>query len=777
LEVQEAVRRSLGGKPMQAFSIDVDDDDEQQALAWAMKESLKSSSRSNRRLKSCKAAVKEKLKRLRQKADDDMDAMALDDTSEEEADDLGDEYDEGRKAATSILETAEQLSAQVLKAMSGWSAQNDKDSSQQGSTPQGIIVDGALSLSSSAAREGRESNTSAVPSQNAQNRWISQAVMRKICPKVKLSDYQLVGVNWLSLLHGMKCSIEGRQDTNVNGILADEMGLGKTVQTITFLAWLKQHHATVDLDSDDESCAPMDVKLPHLIVVPVSVLDNWMREFDTFCPDLKVIKFHGTVKERQELRQTLRPYIPDGVYKGQCIDAIVCPVTYFQKEKSDERSFLMKFKYDYLVCDEAHLLKNAQSSRYKSMNRVKTRHRLLLTGTPVQNSPQELLNMLCFLMPLFSRAKAADSFDEESRDITASEEMLKHFVDQQSEGSGDDAAAYRKLKHLFAPFVLRRKKAEVLAQLIPAKRRVLELVHLDPGARAVYDSMIEAHVKKNGSKVTAAVGEHLFTNLRKAAHHPLMLRTRHTSKQEIDHLVDCFHRFGAFKGDGSTRKRIGEEVSKFSDFEIHLTALELIQENEHRRPELGRYVLDQDALFSSAKCTRLRALLPSLIKDGHRILIFSVWTTCLDLLSCLLESIDVSYMRMDGACPSDTRQDLIDRFNQDESISVFLLSTKACGVGINLTAADTCIMHDLDFNPFNDLQAEDRCHRIGQKKQVTVYKLVTKDTVDEDIYRMQERKSKMNAAIMDSRGAQKERKEMMQSALQHYQTNGKRNHG
>ena len=99
-----------------------------------------------------------------------------------------------------------------------------------------------------------------------------------------------------------------------------------------------------------------------------------------------------------------------------------------------------------------------------------------------------------------------------------------------------------------------------------------------------------------------------------------------------------------------------------------------------------------------------------------------------------MEHLGIQFQRMDGSCPSDERQRLIDRFNNDKSYSVFLLSTKACGLGINLTSADTCIIHDLDFNPFNDLQAEDRCHRIGQKKPVTVYKLIAKDSVDEDIY-------------------------------------------
>jgi SWI/SNF-related matrix-associated actin-dependent regulator 1 of chromatin subfamily A len=205
-----------------------------------------------------------------------------------------------------------------------------------------------------------------------------------------------------------------------------------------------------------------------------------------------------------------------------------------------------------------------------------------------------------------------------------------------------------------------------------------------------------------------------------------MLRTRYKLPKEKEHLADTFYRYGAFSGEGCTKLKVAEELEAFNDFNIHLTALELIHDNELRRPDLGRYVLDEEALFSSAKFVRLRKLLPELIADGHRILIFSVWTTCLDLLSCLLEQLGLDYLRMDGSTPVGDRQNLIDKYNGDTTIPIFLLSTKACGLGINLTAADTCIMHDLDFNPFNDLQAEDRCHRIGQKKPVPVYKLVSR---------------------------------------------------
>jgi SWI/SNF-related matrix-associated actin-dependent regulator 1 of chromatin subfamily A len=545
------------------------------------------------------------------------------------------------------------------------------------------------------------------------------------------------------------------------------------VQTIAFLSWLKHTNqkrepeagesidkAVMLDDDDDDSVAVVNGSGngdgPHLVIAPASVLSNWAREFENFAPHLNVIKYHGSQADRREQQEQLRPHLAGreasrrhlGV---EPIDVILAPITYFQKEKSDDRSFLRKFNYDYLVVDEAHVLKNPSGIRYKSLDRFSTKHRLLLTGTPVQNSPKELMSLLCFLMPLFSRKSAAFD-DNDQNDGGAS--MLQHFVDLEGGKGYTDKTVFKKLKQLFAPFVLRRSKDDVLSQILPAKERKVEFVELDSVGRNTYDSILAKHIKdkKNGKTVT----EHLFTQLRKAANHPLMLRTRYKLPAEKEHLAHNFYRYGAFSGEGCTKLKVAEELEGFNDFSIHLTALELISQNELLRPDLGRYVLDEEALFSSAKFVRLRKLLPELIADGHRILIFSVWTTCLDLLSCLLEQLDLGYLRMDGSTPVGDRQNLIDKYNGDTTIPIFLLSTKACGLGINLTAADTCIMHDLDFNPFNDLQAEDRCHRIGQKKPVTVFKLVSKETVDEDIYGMQQRKAMMNAAIMDNGSTAKE---------------------
>jgi SWI/SNF-related matrix-associated actin-dependent regulator of chromatin subfamily A containing DEAD/H box 1 len=192
-----------------------------------------------------------------------------------------------------------------------------------------------------------------------------------------------------------------------------------------------------------------------------------------------------------------------------------------------------------------------------------------------------------------------------------------------------------------------------------------------------------------------------------------------------------------------------QEIETFSDYDLHQLCLQY-------EGSLGKYSLAAETLYDSPKMNYLRDLLPRLQHEGHRMLLFSQWTRLLDLLEILLNDMEMPFLRLDGSTPIAERQDLIDQFSREDAIPVFLLSTKAGGLGINLTAADTVILHDLDFNPENDKQAEDRCHRIGQTKPVTIYRLVCKDTVDEDIYDMGERKRQLSQAVLsDHRSPQK----------------------
>eukprot|EP01038_Epipyxis_sp_PR26KG_P005994 gene5994-8252_t len=657
--------------------------------------------------------------------------------------------------------------------------------------------------------------------------------IQEICPDLVLKNYQLVGVNWLKLLH----------ENKVNGVLADDMGLGKTVQTIAFLAWLRLYSSITGKVNNK----------PHFIVVPASTLANWDNEIVKFCPSFVVLKYHGNQQERRDMRKLLKKSIDRGE-----VDIILSTYTLFERESGKEdRSFLCSLSFNYLVLDEAHCIKNANSSRYSNMNNLKTKHRLLLSGTPVQNNISELLALLSFLMPKV--------FGQHNCHIlmTAFDWMKGGSVNNHN--NSDDSTTLAQLRNMLSPFVLRRLKVDVLNQLTQKESNVLKLKMTD-FQNSVYNSIIMnragkkstinktksnediidlvevsdndnnnhkslKNVSKNSSndnmvidlvspivdfkssksllelmpsdddesyqkpktlkkvpltktknrtkenddnnnnddennnfeivnlisshekielnqdeitnvfrKLNATDARHLFTALRKAANHPLLLRVRYQDEVVLNKIAHVAY-FNGYFGNQCNLDRARAELDTMSDFDIHRLCLEYYE-------ELGQYELNASVLYDSPKMQELKRLLPELMAQDHRMLIFSQWTKLLDLLEVLLHEMKIKFLRIDGSTPVGDRQDLIDEYSNDSTIPVFLLSTKAGGLGINLTSADTVIMHDLDFNPENDKQAEDRCHRIGQEKPVTVYKLVVDDSVDESIYDVGEQKKQLSEAIL-----------------------------
>lgn len=301
------------------------------------------------------------------------------------------------------------------------------------------------------------------------------------------------------------------------------------------------------------------------------------------------------------------------------------------------------------------------------------------------------MSLLCFLMPLFDGkvSKRKSRYDNDSDDENdGGQRMLYYFVHLEG-ASGDDAKAYRKLKQLFAPFVLRRKKEDVLGQILPPKTRRVDIVPMDESTQAAYDAIISSHVKARADKgsdvVTsdAASQKHLFTTLRKAANHPLLLRNRFKSEEDKNKLAHLAMNYGWFGNDAScTLRLVRDELEKYSDYEIHCAAIQMIEDNPQRKEHLEKFTLMEDDLFCSPKFVRLRSILPELIGKGHRILIFSQWTKVLDLMGHLLDSLQLSnHLRLDGQTAVSERQDLIDKFTNDPSIKVFLLSTRAGGLG------------------------------------------------------------------------------------------------
>ncbi|XP_010270758.1 PREDICTED: protein CHROMATIN REMODELING 19 [Nelumbo nucifera] len=526
-----------------------------------------------------------------------------------------------------------------------------------------------------------------------------------------LKPYQLVGVNFLLLLH----------KKNIGGaILADEMGLGKTIQAITYLMLLKY------LDNDPG---------PHLIVCPASVLENWERELKRWCPSFSVLQYHGAGRAAysRELSSLSKAGLPPP------FNVLLVCYSLFERhsvQQKDDRKILKRWRWSCILMDEAHALKDKNSYRWKNLMSVaqNANQRLMLTGTPLQNDLHELWSLLEFMMP----------------DIFATGDVdLKKLL------NAEDTDLIARVKSILGPFILRRLKSDVMQQLVPKIQRV-EYVSMEKQQDDAYKEAIEEYRAASRARIgklsevasNSIVGvlprrqiSNYFVQLRKIANHPLLVR-RIYSDEDVCRFAKVLYPKGIF-GFECTLDKVICELKSYNDFSIHRLL------HWHGGTDVKGVLPDEHVLLS-AKCQALADLLPSLKKDGHRVLIFSQWTSMLDILEWTLDVIGVTYRRLDGSTQVAERQTIVDTFNNDSSIFACLLSTRAGGQGLNLTGADTVVIHDMDFNPQMDRQAEDRCHRIGQKKPVTIYRLVTKGTVDENVYEIAKRKLVLDAAVLES---------------------------
>ncbi|XP_030348162.1 SWI/SNF-related matrix-associated actin-dependent regulator of chromatin subfamily A containing DEAD/H box 1 isoform X2 [Strigops habroptila] len=501
-----------------------------------------------------------------------------------------------------------------------------------------------------------------------------------------LKPYQKIGLNWLALLH----------KHGLNGILADEMGLGKTIQAIAFLAYLYQKGN----------------RGPHLIVVPASTLDNWIREVRLWCPDLKVLFYYGSQEDRKRLRV-------DIIHK--MVDFNVIITTYnCAISSSDDRGLFRKLKLNYAIFDEGHMLKNMSSVRYQHLMTINAQHRLLLTGTPVQNNLLELMSLLNFVMPhMFSSSTA---------------EIRRMFSSKTK--SAEEQSVYEKeriahAKQIIKPFILRRVKDEVLKQL-PPKKDFTELCAMSEKQEQLYCDLLKKFKKNIKSNEKNSDMGNVMMQLRKMANHPLLHRQYYTNdklrKMSKLMLKEPTHR-------DANPDLIFEDMTVMTDFELHL----LCEQYSH----INDFKLDTDMILDSGKFKALDRILADLKEKGDRVVLFSQFTMILDILEVFLKQKQHRYIRLDGKTQISDRIHLIDEFNNDKDIFVFLLSTKAGGLGINLTSANVVILHDIDCNPYNDKQAEDRCHRVGQTREVKVIKLISKGTIEEYMLKINEQKLKL----------------------------------
>ncbi|KAI9272902.1 SNF2 family N-terminal domain-containing protein [Phascolomyces articulosus] len=526
--------------------------------------------------------------------------------------------------------------------------------------------------------------------------------------ELTLKNYQILGVNWMLMLYRKE----------ISGILADEMGLGKTAQVISFLGRLYE----------------LGKQGPHLIIVPTSTISNWLREFERFCPDINVYTYYGSQQERFKMRCELLD--PENRGEYQVIITTYATAT----SGKDDRVFLRKLKCKSMILDEGHMVRNCTSARYKHLIALHTPFRLLLTGTPLQNNLQELVSLLMFILP-----DMLLDYEEEIRKIF----KIRSITTRDSRKGFSSAQILsqqriERAKKMMTPFVLRRRKVDVLKDM-PQKTQVIELCKMTENQQNLY-TVILSESKKSykealDNKANKKKGgvEHLkniVIQLRKAADHPLLFRHIYDDAK-LRKMAKCIMKEEKYWD--ADKEYIYEDMTVMTDFELNRLCC------DHR--SIKKYALQKQEWMDSGKIDFLKKLLPAMKAKNQKVLLFSQFTRLLDILEMVMDTLNLRYLRLDGDTKPGERQELIDQFNEDNDIEVFLLSTKAGGFGINLTSANIVVLYDTDFNPQNDRQAEDRAHRVGQTRDVTVYKLVAENSVEEHILNMANIKLRLDQSV------------------------------
>lgn len=531
-------------------------------------------------------------------------------------------------------------------------------------------------------------------------------------PEFELKNYQIVGINWLNLLY----------TNDLSCILADEMGLGKTCQVIAFMAYLKYYQT---------------LKGPHLVIVPSSTLENWLREFNKFCPDLVVQAYYGSQSEREELRYELR----ESQY-----DVLVTTYNLASGSSSDFK-FLVKSNFDMIIYDEGHMLKNSNSERYTKLMRLEGKFRLLLTGTPLQNNLKELVSLLAFMLPKYFSDKREDLqgiFNQKAK-TSDIDDKYNPLLSQQ---------AISKAKKMMTPFVLRRKKIQVLKHL-PSKNHSLEYCEMTPLQQKIYDDymnqgkatrlererrkLLTGKEAQEAKRTVIPSTSNVLMLLRKAAIHPLLFRQSYTDDMllQMSKAITNEPEYA-----DANQQYIYEDMGVMADYELNNLCLKFPK-------TLSKYKLQDKDYLNSGKVQSLIKMLDEIITKGEKVLLFSLFTQVLDILEKVLSILNYKFVRLDGRTSVENRQDIIDTFYEDSTIPIFLLSTRAGGFGINLVAANNVIIFDQSFNPHDDKQAEDRAHRVGQTKEVHVRKLITKGTIEENMLQLGENKLQLDQSLTD----------------------------
>ncbi|OHT16762.1 SNF2 family N-terminal domain containing protein [Tritrichomonas foetus] len=424
---------------------------------------------------------------------------------------------------------------------------------------------------------------------------------------------------------------------------------------------------------------------PFLVIAPLSTLPHWKNEFERWTK-MNAIIYHGISNAKEIIQHyEMFEYDENGNRDMSKVKFDIV-ITNYETFMSDFDMF-NSIEWHYLVLDEGHRLKNHTGKCYNLLKQITYEHCTLLTGTPVQNNVEELWSLLHFLHP--------DRF----RDLSS---FMERF------GVIEDAEKIKQLQDVIKPYILRRKKSDVDTSIAEKEETIIE-VELTRAQKTYYRALVSDNASTLLQQITGGALPsllNLMMQLRKVCNHPFLLKG---AEQQIE-------------------EQTAQKLNK---------------------PKTDEEVMLRSIVDSSGKLILIDKLLPKLREGGHKVLIFSQMVKVLDILEDYLRLIDIKPERIDGSVPENERQNAIERFATDPNAFVFLLCTRAGGVGINLTAADTVIIFDSDWNPQNDIQAESRCHRIGQKSKVKVYRLVTRGTYEFEMLNRASKKLGLDHAILD----------------------------
>merc|ERR1719186_703642 len=546
-----------------------------------------------------------------------------------------------------------------------------------------------------------------------------------------MRDYQLEGYEWMSTLW----------ENGINGILADEMGLGKTIQTVALFCHMYE----------------MGVSGPFLVVAPLSTVPNWVNEFKRFAPKVPCVLYHGNLQERLVLREKLSEVTSCDEVDGKPMMNVV--VTSYEIAMNDRAAF-SSIMWRYIVVDEGHRLKNMNCRLIKELKQYHSANRLLLTGTPLQNNLSELWSLLNFLLPeIFDDLRVFESWFN-AKELHENTEEMARIAAQEQQNS-----ILSTLHQILTPFLLRRVKTDVDLQ-IPPKKEVLVYCPLTSRQEDMYRAVVEKTIKElickdeDKKKKVDVLPE---KRKRTAVDYSVFLDDREFEGSDdkfeahIAKLTEYRESLASSNNTASAYLNEMDRMAEGSDKNFSIKSRMMDMRKSVNHPYLIEYPLTECGSFYDSGpdmidiCGKLQALdqmLVQLLKGGHKMLIFSQMTKMLDVLGDYCNMKKWKFCRLDGSMNFLDRQANIDKFNTDPEHCIFLLSTRAGGLGINLTAADTCIIYDSDWNPQQDLQAQDRCHRIGQTKPVMIYRLVTANTIDQKIVERAAAKRRLEKMII-----------------------------